>query len=560
MNELVLDYNLFDLPTAQHKAGLAGLLIMIESMKCRGLDPLPKILELSANRAAISFTKESLQAVFDDLFDTELIEISVKNKWQGKKPKRIDEIIVVREGKEKKEKRFVYDVLQPKGLFLRTFYPDADGGWLQIWRSMLWNVLRAQPATRNVYEERANGHPSALAEKAYKLLVKTEKNRGQGIQISESFAGSVFIGAQDKNAEMVSFKGNPIDNLLLHFWHIASLVFIPRSFSIERSKEKATGIKWHDYGFALVIPEPSHIEYFFDDALDLLQRLDTASAGSRPRAALIDLAEESGLEYLYHLAKYRTQHQGVKDTVDAVEIYHIQKKGNNVRMLSAERLLPNINILSKYERIRATRMNPVFKTLYLKNILHGNMWYDNSQHILTTYSSELLIFKTGKTPVNFPFFGQDVKRKFSNIKKELEQMDGGEKMTDEGRDHLLARRIYDLVRHYARIKAENKSGQNFDDFKKDENDRILYPKEYREAVEKVCMDAFLAMRGRREQDFVEYFTGTICSVPQFLPLEDYLLVSQSLLDDWERVKSLAMLSISANSYISQPKKAKGERL
>lgn len=558
MNELVLDYNLFDLPTAQHKAGLAGLLIMIESMKRRGLDPLPEVLELSTNRATISIAKESLQAIFDDLFDAEIIEVKVKNKWPRTKPKRIDEVIVVHEGKEKKEKRFVYDVLQPKGLFLQTFYPDVDGGWLQIWRNMLWNILRAQPATRGVYEERANGHPSALAEKTYKSLVKTAKNKKQDKQISESFAGSVFIGAQDRNAEMVSFKGKPVDNLLLHFWHIASLVFIPRSFSIERSKEKATRIKWQDHGFALVIPEPSHIEYFFDDALDLLQRLDTDLAGNRPRAALIDLAEESGLEYLYHLAKYRAHHQGIKDTVNAVEIYHIQRKDKNVRMLSAERLLPNINILSKYERIRATRMNPIFKTLYLKNILQGNTWHDNSQHILTTYSSELLIYKTGRTPVNFPFFGSDAKRKFSDIKKELEQMDGGEKMTDEGRDHLLARRIYDLVRHYTRIKAENRSGKKLDGFKKNEDGKTIYPQEYREAVEKVCMDAFLAMRGRREQDFVEYFTGTICSVPQFLPPEDYLLVSQSLLDDWERIKSLAMLSISANSYISQPKKTKGE--
>jgi CRISPR-associated protein Cmx8 len=414
MNEVVLDYNLFDLPTAQHKAGLAGFLIMIESMKRRGLNTLPEILELSANRTTISVTKESLQAVFDDLFDAEIIEVKVKNKWQGKKPKRIDEVIVVREGKEKKEKRFVYDVLQPKGLFLQTFYPDADGCWLQIWRNMLWNILRAQPATRGVYEERASGHPSALSEKTYRLLVKAVKDRERGKKTSESFAGSVFIGAQDKNAEMVSFKGNPIDNLLLHFWHIASLVFIPRSFSIERSKEKATGIKWQDHGFALVIPEPSHIEYFFDDVLDLLQRLDTDLAGTRPRAALIDLAEESGLEYLYHLAKYRAHHQGVKDTVNAVEIHHIQKKGNNVRMLSAERLLPNIDILSKYERIRATRMNPIFKTLYLKNILQGNTWYYNGQHILTIYSAELLIYKTGKTPIKFPFFGSDAKKKFCN--------------------------------------------------------------------------------------------------------------------------------------------------
>jgi hypothetical protein len=35
--EVTLHYHLSDLPTAQHKAGLAGLLLLIESMRQRGL-------------------------------------------------------------------------------------------------------------------------------------------------------------------------------------------------------------------------------------------------------------------------------------------------------------------------------------------------------------------------------------------------------------------------------------------------------------------------------------------------------------------------------------------
>jgi CRISPR-associated protein Cmx8 len=106
-----------------------------------------------------------------------------------------------------------------------------------------------------------------------------------------------------------------------------------------------------------------------------------------------------------------------------------------------------------------------------------------------------------------------------------------------------------MIRNYIRLKAESNSRQKLKNFKKNEQGKRVYPPAYREAVEKVSMDAFLAMRGRREQDFVEYFTGTICSIPQFLPEQDYLLVSSALIDDWDKVKALSMLAISASSYL-----------
>lgn len=554
--KLTLKYNLFALPTAQHKAGLAGLLVMIESMKRRGLEPLPEISELGPIGGVITLTQKSLQVLFDDLFDAEIIEVQVKNKWQGKKPKETIEIDVELDGKKKKEKRFVYDILQPKGLFLQTFFPDANGAWVQLWRNMLWNILRAQPATRKVYQERSESKPSSIAAKAFIEISSELKNKKAGKNTTVSIAGSVFIGAQDKNAELVSFSGTPTDNFLLHFWHIASLIFIPRSFTFERSKEKAARIKWQDYGFALVIPEPSHLEYFTDDIIGVLMRLETDLAGksNRPKRAIIDLSEESGLEYLYYLARHQSQRQGMGDCVNAVEIYHIQKQGNNVKMLASDRLIPQKNLLDRYERLRSFRMNPVFKSFYLTNILQDNVWYHGSLKMLTIYPVELLVYVPGRTPANMPFFSIDAGRKFTDIKKGLEQMEEEEMNTEEGRDDLLAKRIYDLVRHYIWIKSESKSGKKVKDFVKNEAGKTVYPKEYREAVEKVSMNAFLAMRGRREQDFVEYFTGSICSIPQFLPEEDFLQVSQALIDDWEKVKALSMLAISASSYLPNPPK------
>jgi CRISPR-associated protein Cmx8 len=61
------------------------------------------------------------------------------------------------------------------------------------------------------------------------------------------------------------------------------------------------------------------------------------------------------------------------------------------------------------------------------------------------------------------------------------------------------------------------------------------------------------MRGRRAEDFIEYFTGTICSVPQFLKEDEFVALSRALIDDPDTVKMLSMLALSAHSYLPSPK-------
>jgi CRISPR-associated protein Cmx8 len=115
----------------------------------------------------------------------------------------------------------------------------------------------------------------------------------------------------------------------------------------------------------------------------------------------------------------------------------------------------------------------------------------------------------------------------------------------------LERRIYEMIGAYVRYKTEAKSGFKWADFKdkKTAEGKMAIPPDYVQARQKVCGDIFLAMRSRREQDFLEFFASTICSVPQFLPPDDYIFVSQALLEDggWERVKALSMLALAAHS-------------
>jgi len=126
-------------------------------------------------------------------------------------------------------------------------------------------------------------------------------------------------------------------------------------------------------------------------------------------------------------------------------------------------------------------------------------------------------------------------------------------------DQALSQRVHSLVKAYVYRKSESKSGMKWDDFKnkkvKDEStgkERINVPKRYREVREKVCADAFLRLRAcKAREDFVSYFTGTICSVPQFLPEAEYQIVADAILTDerWEEVKALTMLALSGLSNV-----------
>jgi CRISPR-associated protein Cmx8 len=90
---VVIRYDLFDLPTAQHKAGLAGLVLSIRSLKNRSEkapdtippDSVPVILEGPSNTSiTIRFTERSFKGLFDDLYDADLIESDPKEKPRTK--------------------------------------------------------------------------------------------------------------------------------------------------------------------------------------------------------------------------------------------------------------------------------------------------------------------------------------------------------------------------------------------------------------------------------------------------------------------------------------------
>ena len=157
-------YDLHELPTAQHKAGLAGLLMQIDGMQERkdaGIYApdleLPALVERRPTRVRIRLTEKSVLNLFNDLYDAEVVEQRRKQKAKKKEPNAIVEVEVkdATTGRIKKEKRYIYDAIQPLGSFLSRFFDDGKASWLKLWRDMLFAIPRNQDATMGPFKDMA---------------------------------------------------------------------------------------------------------------------------------------------------------------------------------------------------------------------------------------------------------------------------------------------------------------------------------------------------------------------------------------------------------------------
>lgn len=551
--EIPLSYSLYDLPSAQHKAGLAGLLLLIDSLQQRGAGPLPDINHFSATSAKLTFTQGSMQTVFDDLYDAAEVERAYKSKWSGKAPKRIEteEKRDEKSGKAKKQKIYIYDVIEPKAAFLEHHYTGDENGWLKLWREMLWSTLRAQPKTRGVYEQRANSLPCQEAVSTWNELSKSVKQRGR----TQSFAGSLFVGAQADNSERIPFRGLVSQNFLLHFWPLTVQIFVPATIDRE-GNTKLHGWNGRDgEAYVLAVPEVSDLEEFCEVFPGSLAALNPQLRAYRPAASIIDIPAEGGMEFLRNLsqiAQQRAERGQVKYSVSAIELFSLEKQRHNVRTHTAGKIIPRQGLLDQYESIRQSCRSPFFKSRLLLNLLCGVDWSEGFLELFSEHPSEFFIC-ADKTPRQLPFFSTDVRRKFDTIADEFRHLEEAHTMTEATvpKPQSLEKRIYDMIRAYVTQKTEARSKIKWSDFKdkKTPEGKMAIPPAYIEARQKICMDVFLAMRSRRDQEFIEYFAGTICSVPQFLPSDDYVFVSQALLEEngWEKVKTLSMLALSAHS-------------
>jgi hypothetical protein len=577
---VTLTFDLHELPTAQHRAGLAGLIFQIDAMGKQGYRRDAKLVpdvKVKATSATITFTRESMQGVFDELYAAKSVQVIVATKWPGEtKPKPGDHFIEKKDpktGELKKQPGFAYDVVQPQAPALKRHLEAGREAWLELWRQMLWAIPRGgnNVRSRAPFIDLANGRPCGEGATTWTQIVDFQKLLEQSQFKTAPISGALMLGAQAVNAEGVPFSGRVDHNLLLHFWQLVVLTFVPQVVNKKDAKVERVG-------YVLAIPDVADLEHFRHEFPEILQGLEAEASEYTPPRAKLDLPDQAALEVFRKLrdsaikaADGSADGSGVADSaqraedvrgqsktshgrlpnqrravrvdrlstfkalaadraatewgrsVRAVESYHMFKLGNNVKLLSFSRVANRIGLVSEYERITKHFRSPLFRAARFRALILDRPWHWGMVDLFAEYPHSYFL-EGEDTPKYLPHFGRDARDLFNAYQQEIRDMKPEEMDQDEKLKHL-GTIVRNLMVSYVNRKAAKKLMLDWDDpkdFKILEVDgrkrkvpRDADVEKFREKQRRVCDDAFLQMRSRHDEDFVAFFADSICAVPHF---------------------------------------------
>lgn len=530
---LTLTYTLAELPSAQHRAGLAGLVLFLrwlaEQGTARGICELVSVDE---SGAAIRLDQEGMRGLFDELYaasqeerrsskpytkkDTdETIEPIRTEQRESSVLDKNGQPVFDKQGipKRKIETFYYYPAIVPKASFLVAVEPTrtGDGPWIGLWREMLWNTLRLRPLAKKPYKDRVAGPTTDDADTAFLCCAASSDK-------ATKLSSSLFLGAQESTAEDVLFLGRSQHQLLLHFWPLIAQAYVPRIW--DKRHDKMVSV-----GYAIVVPDVSRLSRFAWAWKHMMEQRSAARVGDRPKDAVVDLAVEGALDLAERLNESLATLEGEKSTgrtILGVEVVHLKPEGNNVRLLSSDRIDPTPLALQEYVRIKSAYRDHIFRRQLLLNLVKERPWFVGFDALAATLPLKTQFFGS-------PWFRHDARTFFEQQRTNMKEQTQDKGAMAPSRHDELSQIIYRLTQSYVRRKTESK-GKKRDD---------------------VARDAFLAVRSRTGSDFVEYFCGTICSVPQAISSADFQRIGRALRDDEGRaeLRTLTLLALSAAAFV-----------
>jgi CRISPR-associated protein Cmx8 len=553
---LELDYQLAELPSSQHRAGLAGLVLMV-----RWLQKLPEqkrqgiceITLLDERGATLKLNQQGLADLFNEVYAASKEEQARDQVLKNKQKEIISPLreetrtVTDEKGKTKEKTVYIYEVVVPRGAFLADISCDQsfdgkNGMWIKLWRDLVWSIFRGVPATRAPYEDRAeNKEPKDVADAWENLLEPHE--------YTVDLPSTYFIGAQAANAENVPFKDRARFQFLLHYWQFVVQIYVPAVINNEGKRDFV--------GYALAIPDVAELEPFCDEFPQMMRERGIELSGYRPRDCIVDVAIESALDVMRRLRERIAVKEGGAITHDlllGVDVVHLEKQGNNIRLWSSSRLDPDQPMIDAYANWRGRLWDATFRRQRLLNLVNDRDWFNGFAAVFGKLPYEQTIGSKN--------FRHDARESFHEFIESTSNPNEEDTVTDTitetetttaSKPITVELAVYRLVDTYIKKKLKGKHGLEW----KEEwllpdgkiNERFKSDiEEYGKLREKIARDAFLAIRSRtNKEDFVEYFVGTICSVSQNRNLNQqaYLKVAEDLFNRTEDIRTLTMLALSA---------------
>lgn len=542
---LELNYQLAELPSSQHRAGLAGLVLMVDWLKQQ--PNLRGICEIAcmAHGAALRINQQGLEELLNEVYSASLEEQERQQLLKNSRTKVVipplreesRQTLDPKTGKTRVKTVYIYESVIPKGGFLLKNDPSGDGrngAWIKLWRDVIWTIFRGVPATRAPFEARASGEATTDAAETWQELVQSSDYT---VQLPSTY----FIGAQAYNAENVPFKDRARFQFLLHFWPYAAQIYVPAVINNEGEREFV--------GYALAIPDVADLELFCEELPPLLRGRGKGMSGYRPRDCVVDLAIESGLDTFRRLSERLRLQAGshsISDLMLGIDVVHVNKEGNNIRLLGSSRLDPEAEMIDQYAQFRDSLWNPIFRRQRLLNLVNHRNWYAGFDSLMSKLPYEQTIGNS--------YFRRDARESFRNEVKTMNQPINGAVEELETNDSTLPESvsdetlIYRVISNYLRHKLKSKHQLEWKpEWKGVREKKPTAMKDYEEKKAKLAREAFLAIRSRTDQDFVEYFASTLCSVPQGMSEQRFVSLTTALVNNTERIRTLTMLALAAQT-------------
>ncbi len=560
---LPLDYNLAELPTSQHRAGLAGLVLMVQWLnEQKKIEGICELTRLDEQGATLRIDETGLKCLFAETYDfiedeqeSEKIRTRTKSKAEIPPKRTIYKEIIDKNGEKTTIPVYIYPIYIPKGAFLVSYDSTADnagkGIWVDLWRDFVWSVIRKKDTTRGIYRNKSNS-----AKEATKLWKEIISDTGSFDNRPPDLSSTDLIGARAYNAERVLFKDTAKQKLLLNFWAFTAQVYLPITTVIDKKTKRP---RPEEVGYVVAIPEVARLETFckvLPNALHNNRGVEHRGFRQRPRDSVIDVPAEGALDFFLKISDRVSLSEGARGTsrtVTAIDVMHIDSSGNDISIMGTARVEPESFNPDEYERVRHSLWNHEFRKQRILNILNERKWYEGFDSLLSR-----LPFKLG---FDGEHFSHDARDSFNFEVKDLKRE---EKMNDtqddpfadkdankEGGSMQVGKApksvealVYQAVGRYLDRKLIAKRKYGYSDVKSGAADKDEYSKERRA----LATDAFYSVKSRTGADFAEYFANTLCSVSQNPMSEaDFVLLAEALRKETENVRTLTMLALSARS-------------
>jgi CRISPR-associated protein Cmx8 len=533
---LQLDYSLAELPSAQHRAGLAGLVLMVRWLS-RQADAtgICTVTHVDDARASLTIDRAGMCRLFDELYAATNEEVRTSQPRKDKNSKQIipplreeEEQQTDARGKLTRRKVYVYPQVVPHARMLLEADPTAQGNqglWIKLWRDLVWNILRGVPAQRKPFQARAHGETTSDGESMFAELARAA-------DASVELPSTYYLGAQASTADNVPFRDRARFRFLLHFWPYVAQIYVPMVLS-------AIGERPNLGTYALAIPDVARLATFCDVLPRLLRERESAAFGKfRPRGAIVDLAIETALDLGQLLRERLIYMEGRREAQELVlgfDVLHVAKEGDNVRLLFAGHFVPEPRMYDAYARLkehgRYTLWDPLFRRTRLINLVERRPWYSSFDKLFHTLPYDMKTLGSRD-------FCHDARWSFDPRNRFEDNMSQPSPRPARSLEEV----IYQLVRSYVAGRIKDKTGLEWKAIK----DQPQQHKRYNEACESIVTRTFLDIRSRRnDEDFIEYFAGTLCKVPHYLPEDDFISLSRTLRSDAGTVRTLTLLALSA---------------